>query len=131
MVGPLVARIWASMALARMLANVVLPRPGGPLSRTWSRASPRCRAAATAISSRSFTFGWPVKSANNPGRSVFSNTTSGRFKVSTGRSAIGRTMPDAARAANKVNPLGMATPTGQPGKNHLYRRIPSGIATAR
>ena len=126
MVGPLVARIWASMAFARMLANVVLPRPGGPLSRTWSRASPRCRAAATAISSRSFTLGWPVKSANNPGRSVFSNTTSGRFKVSTGRSAIGRTMPDAARAANKVNPLGMARREDSPERMTFTEGIPVG-----
>ena len=45
MVGPLVLLRLAPMALARMLARVVLPRPGGPLSRMWSSASPRCWAA--------------------------------------------------------------------------------------
>ncbi len=36
MVGPLVLLRLAPMALAMMLASVVLPRPGGPLSRMWS-----------------------------------------------------------------------------------------------
>jgi len=40
MVGPLVDLRLAPIALARMLAMVVLPRPGGPLSRMWSSASP-------------------------------------------------------------------------------------------
>ena len=34
-------------SLAMMLERVVLPSPGGPCSRVWSRASPRMRAAAT------------------------------------------------------------------------------------
>ena len=34
-----------------MPASVVLPRPGGPASSTWSSVSPRLRAACTKISS--------------------------------------------------------------------------------
>src|SRR6266516_3335152 len=56
----------------------------------WSSASPRCLAAATAISSRSLTFAWPVKSEKRDGRNVSSNTTSGLFNVEIGRSAIAR-----------------------------------------
>src|SRR5437667_10998786 len=58
----------------------------------WSSASPRCWAAATAISSRSLTFAWPVKSEKRDGRNVSSSATSGLFKVEIGRSAIGQTM---------------------------------------
>src|SRR5437667_407864 len=56
----------------------------------WSSASPRCWAAATAISSRSLTFAWPVKSEKRDGRNVSSNATSGLFNVEIGRSAIAR-----------------------------------------
>src|SRR6266853_5644376 len=56
----------------------------------WSSASPRFWAAATAISSRSLTFAWPVKSEKRDGRNVNSNTTSGLFNVEIGRSAIAR-----------------------------------------
>src|SRR2546427_10370478 len=54
----------------------------------WSSASPRFWAAATAISSRSLTFAWPVKSEKRDGRNVSSNATSGLFNVEIGRSAI-------------------------------------------
>src|ERR1051326_3530488 len=56
----------------------------------WSSASPRCWAAATAISRRSLTFAWPVKSEKSDGRSVSSSATSGLFSVEIGRSAIGQ-----------------------------------------
>ena len=77
MVGPLVLLRLAPMALARMWARVVLPRPGGPLNRMWSMASLRCLAAATVISRRSLTLAWPVNSENSDGRSVISNAASG------------------------------------------------------
>src|SRR3989442_13658380 len=64
----------------------------------WSNASPRCLAAATAISSRSLTFLWPVKSEKREGRNVSSNTTSGLFNVEIGRSAIAR---ENARTPNR------------------------------
>ncbi len=100
-VGPLVALTFAPIALARMLAMVVLPKPGGPLSKIWSSASPRCLAAATAISSRSFTFGWPVKSEKSDGRSVISSATSGLFKVATGRSDIATACGKRARSGKR------------------------------
>jgi hypothetical protein len=61
MVGPLVAFEIGAHGLGEDVGEVVLPRPGGPLSRMWSSGSPRFLAAATAISRRSLTLGWPVK----------------------------------------------------------------------
>ena len=46
---PLVAWRFTPSSRAMMLASVVLPRPGGPYSRTWSAASSRWRAAASRI----------------------------------------------------------------------------------
>ncbi|CFW47475.1 Uncharacterised protein [Bordetella pertussis] len=51
-----------------MCARVVLPRPGGPNSRTWSSASPRLRAAAMKISSCSRARCWPTYSSSALGR---------------------------------------------------------------
>src|SRR5580704_12882163 len=39
--GPLVTRIGAPSSAATIIAIVVLPRPGGPASRTWSGGRPR------------------------------------------------------------------------------------------
>ena len=39
--GPLVTRSGTSSSAATIIARVVLPRPGGPESRTWSGALPR------------------------------------------------------------------------------------------
>ena len=57
-------------------ASEVLPSPGGPASRTWSSASPRPRAASSAIPSCSFTRSWPTNSASEPGRSERSISSS-------------------------------------------------------
>ena len=54
-------------------------------------ASSRCLAAATVISRRSLTLGWPVNSEKSDGRSVISNAASGLFSTSEiCRSAIAR-----------------------------------------
>jgi hypothetical protein len=100
-VGPLVDLKFAPIALARMLASVVLPRPGGPLSKMWSIGSLRRLAASTAISSRSFTLGWPVNSENSEGRSVISSATSGLFRLETARSGIARRMRQAPRSGKR------------------------------
>ena len=42
-IGPAVRRRPAPISRATMCASVVLPRPGGPVSRTWSSGSPRSR----------------------------------------------------------------------------------------
>ena len=48
--GPAVWRRLTSISFATTWARVVLPRPGGPKMRRWSRASPRRRAASMKIS---------------------------------------------------------------------------------
>src|SRR6266581_4402958 len=75
--GPLVFLMFTAMALAMICASVVLPKPGGPLSRICSSTSPRFRAASTNSSSRSQTFTWPVNSLNIGGRSDISKAGSG------------------------------------------------------
>ena len=50
------------------VANVVLPRPGGPSNRICPSGSPRLRAASTAMSSRSITSRWPTISLIRCGR---------------------------------------------------------------
>ena len=40
--GPDVTRMLTPISAAMMYASVVLPRPGGPYSSTWSSGSPRC-----------------------------------------------------------------------------------------
>src|SRR5271154_5690120 len=59
-----------------IVANVVLPRPGGPNNNTWSRASPRDFAAARAMPSCSLAFSWPMNSPSHLGRSFNSNDLS-------------------------------------------------------
>ena len=54
--GPLVTRMLTLSSLAMMLAKVVLPKPGGPKSRTWSRAS--CLAAAALIKMERLSLTW-------------------------------------------------------------------------
>ena len=41
MAGPAVIRIGAPISAAMIIASVVLPRPGGPDSSTWSAGAPR------------------------------------------------------------------------------------------
>ncbi|MCY1385261.1 hypothetical protein D9M69_736240 [compost metagenome] len=48
------------ISLAMMFARVVLPRPGGPKIRVWSRASLRPLAAWMNSSICSRTTGWPM-----------------------------------------------------------------------
>ena len=58
------------------VANVVLPRPGGPSSRMWPSGSLRLRAASTAIASRSATLRWPTISLMCRGRRAISSSRS-------------------------------------------------------
>src|SRR5215210_2195869 len=59
-----------------MWASEVLPRPGGPASRTWSSGSPRRRAASMKMPSCSVTWTWLTKSASFGGRSDRSKSSS-------------------------------------------------------
>src|SRR6476620_6568886 len=68
--GPEVWRRFTPSSWAMMCDSVVLPRPGGPNSSTWSSASERFLAAPMKISSCSRVLAWPTYSASNLGRSA-------------------------------------------------------------
>src|SRR3990167_2487702 len=74
--GPLVWRRFTPSSCAMMCESVVLPRPGGPNSKTWSSASLRFLAAPMKISSCSRTFTWPTYSSSSLGRSARSIASS-------------------------------------------------------
>ena len=69
--GPLVTRIFTFSSLAIIFANVVLPRPGGPKSSTWSRASWRAAAALIKMERLSLTWLWPIYSFKSRGRRLY------------------------------------------------------------
>src|ERR1044072_7474446 len=73
MAGPAVERNSAPISFAMMFASVVLPKPGGPVSSTWSSASRRPRAAFMYTRRFSLTWRWPMYSSMRVGRSVSSN----------------------------------------------------------
>jgi hypothetical protein len=62
--------------LAEDVGEARLAEAGGPTSSTWSRASPRVRAASSAISSCSFTRACPTKSSKLRGRRERSTSSS-------------------------------------------------------
>src|SRR4051812_20424456 len=74
--GPDVWRRFTPSSWAMMCDSVVLPRPGGPNSSTWSSASPRLVAAPMKISSCSRVLAWPTYSASSLGRSARSMASS-------------------------------------------------------
>src|SRR5947209_14182555 len=67
--GPEVMRRGAPISAATMWARVVLPRPGGPKSSTWSSDSPRSRAARMKTRRLSRIFACPTYSSSRRGRS--------------------------------------------------------------
>ena len=57
-------------SLAHVIAvELGVPTPGGPKSSTWSRASPRARAASMATRRFAITCFWPTYSSRRRGRS--------------------------------------------------------------
>ncbi len=74
--GPEVARNPTPSSRATICASVVLPRPGGPCSSTWSSASDRARAASMKIARFSRLAFWPTKSDSVCGRSDASAASS-------------------------------------------------------
>jgi hypothetical protein len=74
--GPEVTRTATPISLAITPASVVLPRPGGPESKAWSKALPSFDAASTDISKRSRTLAWPTNSSSRFGRSETSSSVS-------------------------------------------------------
>ena len=76
--GPAVWTNGTPSSSATIRARLVLPRPGGPASRTWSSASPRAAAAAIETPSCSRSSSWPTNSSSRWGRSVASSSSSAR-----------------------------------------------------
>src|ERR1044072_1865265 len=74
--GPAVERNSAPISFAMMFASVVLPKPGGPVSSTWSKASRRLRAAFMYTRRFSLTWRWPMYSSIRVGRSFRSSCRS-------------------------------------------------------
>ena len=79
--GPEVARKPTPISRARIPASVVLPRPGGPWSSTWSSASPRLFAAWTNTRRFSRAACWPMNSSRLFGRSAASASSAVRSGV--------------------------------------------------
>ena len=100
--GPEVWRRLTPSSLAMMCESVVLPRPGGPNSSTWSIASPRIRAAPMKISSCSRALAWPTYSASPFGRSARSIASSlGDAGAAADDANVARRSP--ARAGRRAN----------------------------
>src|SRR4051794_26270236 len=74
--GPATQRMPTPSSSRTMCARLVFPRPGGPTSRTWSRASSRAFAAVRAIASWSLMRSCPTNSARRRGRSDCSSSSS-------------------------------------------------------
>ena len=77
------------ISFAIMPARVVLPSPGGPYRRTWSRGSPRIFAASIKTLRFSFAFVCPIYSERILGLSVYSISVSALVSpVETMRSSL-------------------------------------------
>src|SRR5436190_7343386 len=85
--GPEVWRRLTPSSCAMMCDSVVLPRPGGPNSSTWSSDSLRLRAASMKIESCPRIFSWPTYSSSRRGRSARSRASS---RASAGLAATTR-----------------------------------------
>jgi hypothetical protein len=83
MAGPDVMRMFTPISWAIMPASVVLPRPGGPCSSTWSSDSPRFFAAAMKTARLPFAFSCPMYSESVFGRSEPSCASSLRKVLAT------------------------------------------------
>ena len=70
--GPEVILIPTPNSFAKIFANVVLPKPGGPWNNVWSKASFRKLAAWTKTIRFSNTCSCPEKSSKLKGRNAFS-----------------------------------------------------------
>ena len=88
MAGPEVTRTFTPISLAMMPDRVVLPRPGGPWSSTWSRGSWRILAAWMNTSRLPLAFSWPIYSRRVLGRREYSFSSSRVREVVTRGSSM-------------------------------------------
>ncbi len=99
MTGPDVARNPTPISRATICASVVLPRPGGPCSSTWSSGSRRAFAAWTKMRKFSRCFDWPMKSSSDCGRRPTSAVSSASGCGATTRLPSALTVPAPASPA--------------------------------
>ncbi len=101
MIGPAVALMATCSSAATTWARLVLPTPGGPKRRTWSRASPRLRAASMATRRLATTWGWPdvLVEGLRPQRLVEAGVVVGRPAGDDAASPLSARRPVAARGA--------------------------------
>ena len=81
--GPEVIRSEVPNSWEIIIAMVVLPRPGGPESRTWSGVTPRFLAPLSTKESCSRTLGWPINSSSDFGRNDRSISCSSECAVAS------------------------------------------------
>ena len=104
--GPAVCTSGAPSSAAMMWASEVLPRPGGPASRTWSSDSRGAVAASMKTSSCEVTWRWLTKSASRRGRSERSSSSSAPASAHLGhRLRRSGRRPSPARSSGRARSL--------------------------
>src|SRR5437870_1489067 len=122
--GPEVVRTLTPNSFAISRASVVLPRPGGPKNRVWSRGSRRCFAASIAIWSDSLTFAWPTNSSSPDGRRAAARASRG-----CAAGARGGPRPAAAGAVGgRIAGPGRLGPRAPPPPAALARELLAALA---
>ncbi|MNE41089.1 hypothetical protein D3C80_1351410 [compost metagenome] len=96
-IGPDVARNPTPSSRATICASVVLPRPGGPNSRTWSSASDRPRAASMKTFRLPLAADWPTNSSSVCGRRARSYCSPRAASGATSRSSVIASLPRRSR----------------------------------
>ena len=99
--GPATERNPTPSSARMTCARLVLPSPGGPARRTCSSASPRPRAASSAMESCSRRHSWPMNSSSVRGRSESSSSSSPSVS-STGETSRAALMPPASGPGERV-----------------------------
>ena len=123
--GPLVTWKPTPISVATMPASEVLPSPGGPASSTWSRASPRWRAASRKIESCCLTPSCPMKSPIRRGRSERSSSSSAPMSAAAAsRSPPGSPGPVTGAAAGPGRAARGPPRRGRPAPRPGRRRPP-------
>ena len=114
MAGPLVMRIGAPSSAATIIAIVVLPRPGGPASSTWSGGRPRRSALCKISDSCSRTRAWPVNSVSRLGRSALSIMRSSASASADTIASVSRSIRPRRAASSASSALARESPSLSP-----------------
>src|SRR4051812_29331687 len=138
--GPDVERKFTPSSRATIWASVVLPRPGGPTKRTWSRASPRVFAASMKTCRFLRAARWPMNSDSTSGRSEESGSFSRRSGVTrlffgVAILAVSRTRRGLSHGGQRGRPLretlARQLPQPQPNQHPCFRLLTSLVKRSR